>query len=396
MRRASLDWAAPILIAGFGVVHISLDSHTRDYPGSPARHLAFVVAAALVLGLRRQAPAAAPLTAIALASAWGATYPQQDQGPFEGFVILVGAAYCIGFGLQGRSLRLATSVIVAAFAASQVFLVLAGGGGLGDLVPLIVWVGTGWAVGVVLSRRTQQTAQARAQAATLAEEHELATARAVEEERSRIARELHDVVAHALSVIVVQAAAERRSLSGGSVDPATAESVLGSVERLGREALVDLRRLLGLLRATGEPPALAPQPSLAQLDGLVDQVRGTGIDVRVSADRSVTALPAGLGLTAYRIVQEALTNVVKHAHASVVEIVVEERAHALTIEVRDDGTPSPRDGTTSPLPSGGHGLVGMHERATVFGGAVTAGPSEQGGWVVAASLPIDRAAVGVG
>jgi signal transduction histidine kinase len=392
LRRELFDWAAPVAVVIFGIVNIALHAHRKAYPGSPVMHVTFLVLGALVLGLRRRAPAVLPLLAIAIASAWAASYPHNDQGPFEGFLILVGAAYCVGSGNRGHALRRASTAL-GGFVVAVLILSEFVGGGLGDVAPVVVWVAAAWGIGVVLNRRTQQTAQARADAAAVAEQHAERMAAAVEDERSRIARELHDVVAHALSVIVVQSAAERRAVSNGRVDPVAVESVLDSVERLGREALVDLRRLLGLLRATGESAALAPQPSLDDLDTLLGQVRETGVDVRLSTEGEPGEVPAGVGLTAYRIVQEALTNVVKHAHASTADVVIRYRPHAVEIEVRDDG--GPKALPAAALPSGGHGLVGIHERATVFGGSVTVGPVEPHGWQVHAVLPTNSSAVAV-
>jgi signal transduction histidine kinase len=246
-------------------------------------------------------------------------------------------------------------------------------------------------IGHFIKTRTEQAHQARAAADIIAAEQEKQTARAVEEERARIARELHDVVAHGLSVIVVQAGAERRSLHNGQVDVESIDSVLGSIERAGREAMVDLRRLLGLLRRTDGPPALAPQPGLAQLDDLLASMREAGVAVDVAVRGKQSELPPGLDLTAYRIVQEALTNVLKHANARHVRVGVGYERTGVDIEVVDDGVAEPVNGKRRST-GAGHGLIGMRERVNVFGGTISTGPADGGGWSVRARLPVPQSA----
>jgi signal transduction histidine kinase len=209
-------------------------------------------------------------------------------------------------------------------------------------------------------------------------ERDLTAREAIASERSRIARELHDVVAHSVSVMVVQAQAGPRLLT----DPEQASGVFSSIEATGREALVELRRLLGVLRSGDEHAATAPQPGLGSLDTLLGQVRDTGlhVDLRVEGDR--VALPAGVDLSAYRIVQEALTNTLKHAGPARVQVHVRQETGALAVEVVDDG-----QGVVT-HERGGHGLVGMRERVAMFGGELFAGCGSDGGFVVRATLPV--------
>jgi signal transduction histidine kinase len=325
-----------------------------------------------------------------IATAWSmALWTGGAQGPFEGFLVLVGASYSIGAHNRGRRLLLGAGFVVAYFVVGQV-IALADGGRDGDLFALGVWLVIGFAVGVFINRRTHQAHEARQHAAVLAVDHEQRMSEAVENERARIARELHDVVAHSLSVIVVQAAAERRAMSHGPADLASIDSVLGSVERAGREALVDLRRLLGLLRQTDEPVTLRPQPTLAELDGLVREIREAGVEVDVRIEGGEFALPPGVDLTAYRIVQEALTNVIKHAGATRVEVLVSYRNGQLDVAITDNGT-SAAD-TALAAAGSGHGLLGMRERVSVFGGTVFAGSRPDGGWTVRARLPVAETA----
>jgi signal transduction histidine kinase len=202
---------------------------------------------------------------------------------------------------------------------------------------------------------------------------------AVDQERARLARELHDVISHNLSVVVVQAAGARAS---GTGDAATLEKI----ERSGRESLVEMRRLLGILRRErDDDPDLSPQPGIASLDALVSGVRAAGVPVDLAVAGELAQLPRVLDLCAYRIVQESLTNVIKHAGPARVSVSVHCDAQAVTIDVNDDGM-GHRD------PSGvGHGLVGMRERVALFGGELTAGPRPGHGFAVHARLPRDDA-----
>ncbi len=389
-RRLTLDWLAPAVILGIGSVNVALHPRSAEYPGPPAVHLTFLAAALVALGLRRRSPVLAPLLAVFLTTVWVAEmWPVDAQGPFEGFLVLIFATYAIAAGNSGSRLTRATVLLVAFFIVGQVVMI-AFGGGVGDPAPVVVWMSVAWIVGFVLARRGEQASAARTQAAALSAEHERRTAEAVDHERSRIARELHDVVAHSLSVIVVQSAAERRAWRHGTADGPSTESVLESVERTGREAMVDLRRLLGLLRSADEPATLRPQPTLADVDCLVEHARRTGLDVRLCVEGRPRVLPAGVDLSAYRIVQEALTNVVKHAKAESVDVVVRYDARQVRVDVKDDGR-----GSSDPDLSdsgAGQGLVGMRERAGVYGGELFAGPDAAGGWTVRACLPIESAA----
>jgi signal transduction histidine kinase len=210
-------------------------------------------------------------------------------------------------------------------------------------------------------------------------ERELAGREAVVEERARIARELHDVIAHNVSMMVVQAGAERRALGEGS--PSTRE-VLGTIEEIGRSALTEMRRLVGMLRSDGVDP-LSPQPGLDDLATLVGQVREAGLPVELHVDGEPRPLPVGIELSAYRIVQEALTNSLKHAGEARADVYVRYGSDSLEIEVRDDGARAPARAAT-----GGHGLVGMRERVALYGGRLDAGARPDGGFSVRALLPV--------
>ena len=219
----------------------------------------------------------------------------------------------------------------------------------------------------------------RERRARLAErERDLAAREAVLEERARIARELHDAIAHNVSMMVVQAGAERRTLA----DASQTREVLETVEHIGRAALTEMRRLVGMLRSDDAEP-LAPQPGLRDLSTLVTQVREAGLPVDLEIDGDPRELPVGLELSAYRIVQEALTNALKHAGDAHATVHVRYGPDSLELEIVDDGA-----GVQVPVASGGHGLVGMRERVAVFGGVLEANRRLEGGYRLRATLPL--------
>jgi signal transduction histidine kinase len=243
--------------------------------------------------------------------------------------------------------------------------------------------GVAWLVGDNLRVRRAYTRHLEDRAAELEREREEKAAQAVTEERARIARELHDVVAHYVSVMVVQSAGARRVVDK---DPVAAKGALEAVEAAGRTALAEMRRMLEILRT--DDPGMGPQPGLGEIDRLIGHVRDAGLPVEYSVEGSACCLPAGMDLAAYRIVQEALTNTVKHGGRATARVTVRYGADTLEIEVIDDGR-----GAAAPLASGaeggGHGLIGMKERVGLFGGELHAGPVLTGGYRVFACMPIE-------
>ena len=215
-------------------------------------------------------------------------------------------------------------------------------------------------------------------------DREVATREAVAAERAAIARELHDVVAHHMSVMVVQAGAAR---AVSASDPAAAAEALRQIEASGRTGLVEMRRLLEVLKAEENGDGRAPQPGLARLDELLDAMRGSGLPVEAVVEGARRPLPPGVDLSAYRIVQEALTNALRHAGGASARVVVRYEPDALELEIADDGPGPPGD----PEASGGHGLIGMRERVQLFGGELEAGPLPGGGFLVRARLPSEPA-----
>jgi signal transduction histidine kinase len=233
-------------------------------------------------------------------------------------------------------------------------------------------------VALLVARRALWDREERIRA--VERERDLRVREAVADERARIARELHDMVAHSVSTIVLQAGAERHVLSD---EAQTTRNVLTTIEEVGRQALVELRRLLGMMRTEGES-TLAPQPDLERLEPLVQQVRDSGLPVELHIEGERRRLAAGLELSAYRIVQEALTNSLKHAGDAHARVTLRYGAHSLEIEIADDGSP----GEHANGAGGGHGLVGMRERVALHGGRLEAGRGDGGGFIVRALLPI--------
>ncbi len=243
-------------------------------------------------------------------------------------------------------------------------------GGVGQQLSVIP-VLAAWAIGVLVRGRRRATALARRNAALQRQAEQAAAA-----ERARIARELHDIVAHHLSVIVLQAAGARASGKA-------AEATLEKIENNGRQALTETRRLLGVLRETEQDARLTPQPGIGELDALAVSVRAAGLPVNLVIEGDPATLPAAVNLSVYRIVQEALTNVLKHAGQARADVTIGCADEAVTIEVTDDGTGE----AGSQVPAGGNGLAGMRERAAIFGGELQAGPRLGGGFAVRARLP---------
>ena len=235
-----------------------------------------------------------------------------------------------------------------------------------------------WVAGFALRERVEQAEAAELRAALAERERDAAARIAVAEERARIARELHDVVAHAVSVMVLQVGAVRHKLPGALAED---NQALQDVERAGRTALDEMRRLLAAMRREGDEAELLPQPGLDGLDSLLEKVERAGLPVELHLDGEPVPLPRGIELSAYRIVQEGLTNALKHARASDADVTVRYSPDELEIEVRDDGVGG---STTDGL---GHGLIGIRERVKIYGGEMTAG-SENGGFVLSARLPI--------
>jgi signal transduction histidine kinase len=249
----------------------------------------------------------------------------------------------------------------------------------GELVSIPLVFAIGWILGFALRERDQQAEAAEARAAQAEREREAAARLAVAEERARIARELHDVVAHAMSVMVLQVGAVRHRLPEELEQDRDA---LRDVERAGRTALTEMRRLLGAMRSDDDDLELAPQAGLGSLEPLLEEVRRAGLPVDLHVEGEPYPLPAALDLSAYRIVQEGLTNALKHARAGRADVTVRYAPAELRIDVHDDGHGlKATDGL-------GHGLVGIRERVSLFGGDMSAGSGNGGGFTLSTRLPV--------
>lgn len=251
---------------------------------------------------------------------------------------------------------------------------------VGEAAALALIFVTAWVLGDRMRTRRAYLAALEERARRLEAEREERASAAAAEERRRIARELHDVVAHAVSVVVLHARGAKEVLGS---DPEASRRSLDLIEDTGRQALVELRTVLGALRATGDQSDdRGPQPGLIQIDELVQDARAGGLVVDYDTEGQPREMPAGLALSAYRIVQEALTNVRKHSTSTRARVVLRYGPEELLVHVQDDGPPA-RDGGPP-----GHGLTGMRERVALFGGRFAAGPRPDGGYEVLAVLPV--------
>jgi signal transduction histidine kinase len=239
---------------------------------------------------------------------------------------------------------------------------------VGDYIGTTILFVVAWLAGFLLSSRGRAAREAEARAA-----------RAAADERARLARELHDIVGHGVSVMTIQASAVRRLLRP---DQEREREALLIVEQTGREALAEMRRLVGVLRRPEEAPALAPQPGLEHVAKLVEQAREAGLSTELRVEGDAVELPAGIDLTAYRLVQEGLTNTLKHANATRGEVLIRYQNGRVELVVRDNGSSRVSGG------GGGHGLVGIRERVAVVGGELHAGPRRGGGYELRAQLPV--------
>jgi signal transduction histidine kinase len=353
----------------------------RDSPGAPPTTLWIAVPAVAVLVLplfaRRRFPFAAPAAYWILAAA--ISFGDGLLLAFIGSLGLVGLASAFLLGNLRDPLKAGVGLIIVLVGIVIVVYNIPGPQTVGDFVFIPLRFVVAWVAGYALRERAEQAEAAEERAARAEREREAAARVAVAEERARIARELHDIVAHAVSVMVLQVGAVRHRLPDALAEDRDA---LMSVERAGRTALAEMRRLLAAMRRDGDEAELLPQPGLDGLDSLLGEIGRAGLPVELHVDGKPFQLPRGIDLSAYRIVQEGLTNALKHAHASDADVTVRYRPDELEIEVRDNGRGSSKsDGL-------GHGLVGVRERVKIYGGAMTASTAPAGGFVLSTRLPI--------
>ena len=347
-------------------------------PGAGPK-VVFIVASllwTLPLLLRHRFPFAAPVFTFAVQAAASAADPTLGVET-TGFVALLLSFWVVGGenergqAIAGAAIGFASIVAVAELDTRVSLENAVWGIILGSIACLIAYA---------LQRRAKRASELEERAAQLERNSEDRARAAVVAERTRIARDLHDVIAHSVSVMTVQAGAARLLLAE---DPARAREPLLSVEETGREALAEMRRLFGIVRGEEDSAALAPQPGLAHLDVLVEQARKAGLPVELRLEGKRHVLPPGLDLTAFRIVQEALTNALRHARPARAQVTIRYGRDALDLEITNDGRRA-RTGEAT-----GHGLVGMRERVALYSGKLEAGPRKPGGYAVRAQLPVE-------
>lgn len=315
-------------------------------------------------------PFAGLLVAVALCTA-NVLVPGMPHGGGTELIMLLFMVGFFAFRLPGRWSLAAWLVVAASVGVSTAVR----GGEVFEILFYLLFTAPGWFVGLLLQREKRRSAELTTLAGELAAERELRTQTAVSAERTRIARELHDAVAHSVSVMTLQVGVVRRRLDALPEEQAT----LRQAEQLGRQSVDELRRIVGLVRPDG--PTLAPVPSLAHLDDLVDRVRAAGTPVTLRRSGPLPDPGSAVDVSAYRIVQEALTNALRHAPGATVAVRLDADPARLEITVTDDG---PRVGRVS----AGHGLTGMGERVAMFGGTLRYGPVDPHGFGVSAVLPL--------
>jgi signal transduction histidine kinase len=348
---------------------------------------AFGIILLLLQTLPIAARRAAPLTAlivsvVAISVHIAAGYEGVPAGTFSALVIL----YSVAALTDTRR-----SILAAAIAAAGItvyFTTDRGDPGLTAAITTYATYAAGWGLGVYVRSRREYTDVVEERARLLEREREVRAREAVADERARIARELHDMVGHALNLIVIQSGGAQRVFEA---KPELVRDSLSSIESTGRQALTEMERMLGILRESedGETP-LSPQPGLSQVDALAAQVSQAGLPVDVNVIGTPLTLPSSIDLSAYRIIQEALTNALKHAGPAHARVTIRHRIDSVEVEIVDDGKATPADRVG--VDGGGRGLIGMRERVALFGGELEVGPRPEGGFRVHAVLPLGGAA----
>jgi signal transduction histidine kinase len=346
----------------------------------PAAAFALLALAAAALWWRRAHPIAVAAVVLALMISWALA----GFGDGQDLAVAV-ASYSVGRYADNNRNSVAT---VAAIVAVSIIGTIVDANQRIDVAPAVVFAVLPWYVGRRIRERGDYLILLQERAERLETEHAARARQAVADERSRIARELHDVVAHQVSMMTVQSGAAK-TVARHDLDAAI--RAMGDVERAGRKALGELRHLLGVLRAdTTDPDHLGPQPELSDIPALADELTNTGADVTLELADLPDRFPAAVQLSAYRIVQESLTNVIRHAGpAPTVDITVAVDGHRLIIDITNTFEVTPTDSAPTPLPASGFGIAGMGERATLLGGSLTAGPELPDRYRVHAWLPLE-------
>ncbi|WP_084104371.1 sensor histidine kinase [Demequina sp. NBRC 110056] len=362
-RPPTIDIAIAVLFAALTVAEALSAGDDRG----PWR-LGIALVGVAALAWRRRAPI---LVAAILV---GSDLLSNPEGRFSTVLALVVASYTVGFESPSPRRYAGLALLVVPFVGAAVSREAFE---FSDLAASVVFLAGPWMVGVATAVRAERSAEAIALADRLAREQDAREAEAVADERARIARELHDVVAHSLTVVTIQLQAVRRRLGDDHADEARD---LSAAETVTREAMGEMRRLLGVLRGGGDGD-LAPAPGLDELPRLVERLSTPHTSVHLAIEGTPRPLTPGLDLAAFRVAQEAITNATRHAHASRIDVAVRWEAGRVVLEVRDDGRGMPSEDTL-----GGHGLVGMRERIALYGGHLDIADASGGGVVVTAAF----------
>jgi signal transduction histidine kinase len=386
-----LDVALAVVLAAVTLVPLWLVPTSSGNREPDILTILLLLATTLPIAWRRRRPI------LVLAVTVVATVLAAVTGPSSGvgFGVLI-ATYSVAVYADRRQSVAALAVTLTAVTAVLILVLASTAGVPPAFYPVgvvVAWLifGAVWVLGDLVRSRGAAIEALRQRATELEAEREENARLAVADERARIARELHDAVAHSLSVMVVQAGAARRALEtaepGAEIAAERARGALAAIEATGRDTLGEMRRVVGALRPTGSEP-YEPQPSLDELDRLLATVREAGLPVELVVEGDARAVPRGVDLSAYRVVQESLTNTLKHAHAASARVRLRYGSDALDVEVTDDGR-----GAAAQLleaPHRGYGLAGMRERVAMAGGELVAQPGPSGGFVVRARLPLGR------
>jgi signal transduction histidine kinase len=361
-----------VLVAVFFAVLTVAEEFTSPDSREPWQ-VAFALVAAAALALRRQFPLGVAVLVVA------ATLVTNPQGELSTLLSVVLVSFSVGFETDPPRSGVGLAVVLVPFLAAQV---VHNGFVPSDVAAGAVFIGGPWGVGAATRQRTRRAAEAMAKAELVEHEQQERAERAVAEERTRIARELHDVVSHSISVVTIQTQAVRRRL-----DPSQEREIedLARVEATARDAMAEMRRLFGVLRSSGDRPSLAPQPGLRDLPALVERTTSPTTRVVLHVEGEPVPLPTGLDLAAYRVAQEGVTNAVKHARASCVDVTLTWAPRELRVRVSDDGRGAEHlhgDGA-------GQGLAGMRERVGLYGGTVEVTTAPGRGFAVEARLPLE-------
>jgi signal transduction histidine kinase len=382
IRQTAREYWFELLVAFLAVAGMVELAVGRNLPSAPTTTLWFAIPAIGILVstlfAHRRFPFAAPAAYWILAAAL--TFVDGVLIAFVGSLGVVGLAAAFMLGHLRDSRKAGIGLLIVLGSILIVVVNIPGAQTTGDLVFIPLRFVVAWVAGYALRERAERAEAAEERATRAEREREAAARVAVAEERTRIARELHDIVAHSVSIMVLQVGAIRHKLS--EVLPEDRDALRG-VEQTGRGALAEMRRLLGAMRRDGDGVELAPHPGVDRLDSLLEDVDRAGLPVRLHVDGDPFPLPRAIDLSAYRIVQEGLTNALKHARASQADVTFRYGSDELRIEVRDNGEGLAKsDGL-------GHGLVGIRERVKIYGGEMTAGAVPEGGFVLGARLPLE-------